>query len=199
VKTGRDIAAVAKGEAPAKAAPRNAKAPARKKAKTPADKMPAFVEPQLATLKPRTPTGKDWIHEIKFDGYRLQARIEKGKVALLTRNGHDWSGKFGTEVRKALAALPVKQAILDGELIVEGAGGASDFSALQADLSEGRSDRFRFVAFDLLHLDGTDLRDRPLLDRKATLETLLKDAPPPSAIPSISRKTARWSCAMPAA
>jgi bifunctional non-homologous end joining protein LigD len=141
--------------------------------------MPKFVEPQHATLKPRTPAGRDWIHEIKYDGYRLQARLEKGKVVLLTRSGHDWTGKFGRDLPRALAALPAKQAILDGELVVEGAGGASDFSALQADLSEGRSDRFRYVSFDLLYLDGRDLRDVPLLDRKGMLETLMTDAPDP--------------------
>lgn len=139
--------------------------------------LPDFVSPQLATLKPQAPSGKGWIHEIKFDGYRLQARIDNGTVKLLTRSGLDWTDKFGKEVPHSLAALPCEQVILDGELVVEGAGGASDFSALQADLSEGRSDRFIFFAFDLLHRDGRDLQGVPLLERKAELEALLKGAP----------------------
>ena len=139
--------------------------------------MPDFIAPQLATLKPQAPNGKGWVHEIKFDGYRLQARLAAGKVELLTRSGLDWTSRFGHAVPKALAGLPARQAIIDGELVVEGAGGASDFSALQADLSEGRTDRFVFFAFDLLHLDGNDMRAAGLLDRKATLEQLLKDAP----------------------
>lgn len=179
-KTGRQIADVA-GEEPgwssktgridrkkASAAPKGAKTM----------KMPDFVAPQLATLKPHAPTGSGWIHEIKFDGYRLQARLEDGRVRLLTRSGLDWTDRFGKAVPQALAGLPASQAILDGELVVEGSGGASDFSALQADLSEGRSDRFLYVAFDLLYLDGKDMQRVALHERKATLERLLKDAPP---------------------
>src|SRR5690606_34499276 len=128
--------------------------------------MPDFVAPQLATLKAQPPSGKGWLHEIKFDGYRLQARLDNGKLKLLTRSGLDWTGKFGSEVVDALAALPAGQAIFDGELVVEGAGGASDFSSLQADLSEGRADRFVYFAFDLLYLDGADLQNLPLLERK---------------------------------
>src|SRR5690606_855355 len=87
--------------------------------------LPDFVSPQLATLKPQAPSGKGWIHEIKFDGYRLQARIDNGTVKLLTRSGLDWTDKFGKEVPHSLAALPCEQVILDGELVVEGASGAS--------------------------------------------------------------------------
>jgi bifunctional non-homologous end joining protein LigD len=176
VKTGRQIKDVA-GEEPGwssktgKIEKKSASAPrgAKKAA------MPDFIPPQLATLKPQAPTGSGWIHEIKFDGYRLQAHLADGKVKLLTRSGLDWTHKFGTEVPKALAALPAKEAVIDGELVVEGSGGASDFSALQADLSEGRSDRFVFFAFDLLHLDGKDIRNVGLLERKAALETLVRD------------------------
>jgi len=139
--------------------------------------IPDFIPPQLATLKQQAPTAKGWIHEIKFDGYRLQARIENGKVKLLTRSGLDWTDRFGEAVPQALASLPVSQAVIDGELVVEGTGGASDFSALQADLSEGRSDRFIFFAFDLLHLDGKDIRQVTLVERKSALESLLKNGP----------------------
>ena len=119
------------------------------------------------------------MHEIKFDGYRLQAQIRGGKAKLLTRSGQDWTGRFGAEISGALTALPAKTAILDGELVVEGAGGASDFSALQADLSANRTDRFRYYLFDLLYLDGEDLRAEPLLARKDRLAALLNGAPEP--------------------
>ncbi|RWQ60416.1 DNA ligase D [Mesorhizobium sp.] len=135
--------------------------------------LPDFVEPTLATLVSSAPSGERWLHEIKFDGYRLQARIEAGRVKLLTRSGLDWTKKFGKAVVSALADVPVETALIDGELVVEGSAGASDFSALQADLSEGRSDRFRFYVFDLLHLDGHDLRDVALIKRKELLEKII--------------------------
>lgn len=160
-----------------KAEPADRKTPAATVKGSKTAKMPDFVPPQLATLKRHAPTGKGWIHEIKFDGYRLQARIENGKAVLLTRSGLDWTERFGPDVAKALAALPVQQAVIDGELVVEASGGASDFSALQADLSAGRTDRFVYVAFDLLHLDGRDLTGMRLDARKAALEPLLDKAP----------------------
>ena len=135
--------------------------------------LPSFVEPALATLAGKAPAGARWIHEIKFDGYRLQTRIDAGRVKLLTRGGLDWTSKFGKPLIAALKGLRVGTALIDGELVVETESGASDFSALQADLSEGRSDRFVFYAFDLLHLDGYDLRAAPLVARKAALEQLL--------------------------
>uniref|UniRef100_UPI0028A88020 non-homologous end-joining DNA ligase n=1 Tax=Rhizobium sp. TaxID=391 RepID=UPI0028A88020 len=135
--------------------------------------LPSFVPPALATLKPRPPEGSRWLHEIKFDGYRLQARIDHGKLQLLTRTGLDWTEKFGDTVAGALRALPAETLLIDGEIVVERESGASDFSALQQDLSEGRSDRFVFYAFDLIYLDGTDLRGAALMDRKALLEKLL--------------------------
>ncbi len=182
VKTGRAIAEVADEapgwssktgkieppEAARRAAPDVSKLKGARKAS-----LPRFIAPELATLTRKTPVGKRWIHEIKFDGYRLQARIEAGRVTLLTRTGLDWTARFGEAVAAAFAALPVDAALIDGELVVEGQSGISDFSALQGDLSEGRTDRFVFYAFDLLHLDGYDLRGAPLLSRKAALETLL--------------------------
>ncbi len=149
--------------------------PARIKGARKADD-PGFVAPALATLRASAPTGSRWLHEIKFDGYRLQAHVAGGKTRLLTRSGLDWTAKFGVAVPAALAALPAGEAIIDGELVVEAAGGASDFSALQADLSEGRSDRFRFYAFDLLYLDGYDLRGASLVDRKGALKALVEGA-----------------------
>lgn len=135
--------------------------------------LPDFVEPELATPTATAPSGERWIHEIKFDGYRLQARIEVGRVRLLTRKGLDWTKKFGKPVVAALQDLPIGTALIDGELVVDTSTGASDFSALQADLSEGRSDRFIFYAFDLLHLDGYDLTEVKLIERKSLLAQLL--------------------------
>ena len=112
------------------------------------------------------------MHEIKFDGYRLLARVDRGRVTLKTRSGLDWTTKFPS-LKKALEALPVTTAFLDGEVTVESERGTPDFAALQADLSEGRSDRFQYYLFDLLHLDGSDLTGAALLDRKAALARLL--------------------------
>lgn len=137
--------------------------------------LPGFVAPALATLSAKPPAGKRWIHEIKFDGYRLQARIDAGRVKLLTRSGLDWTGKFGKQLVAAFKELPVGTALIDGELVVENANGVADFSALQAALSEGRTDEFVFYAFDLLHLDGYDLRSVPLVARKEALRRLLQD------------------------
>ncbi len=139
--------------------------------------MPAFVPPALASPARKAPSGKGWIHEIKFDGYRLQARIESGEAKLLTRSGLEWTDKFGREIVHAFKALPVETALVDGELVVETDTGVSDFSALQADLSEGRTDRFVFYAFDLLYLDGRDLRRVPLEARKSALANLLAEHP----------------------
>ena len=141
--------------------------------------MPSFIEPSLATLVAKPPASRNWVHEIKYDGYRLQARLEAGRVKLLTRTGLDWSKKFGKEIIAAIQTIPVGRALIDGELVVEATSGVSDFSALQADLSEGRSDRMVFYAFDLLYLDGYDLRRVALVDRKRALRGILQGAADP--------------------
>ena len=135
--------------------------------------LPDFVPPSLATLYDSPPSGGDWIHEIKFDGYRIEARLDQGKVKLLTRKELDWTHRF-PRIAKAVAALPAKTALLDGELVVENEKGISSFSMLQTDLKDGREDRFVYWVFDLLFLDGRDLRDEPLTTRKAALRRLLK-------------------------
>ncbi|MFO1125395.1 MAG: DNA ligase D [Methylocystis sp.] len=134
--------------------------------------LPNFVAPMQASAG-AAPASRDWIHEIKFDGYRVQARIEAGRVRLLSRGGLDWTKKFGDEIVAALRGLPLGAALVDGEIVVETSAGASDFSALQDDLSAGRSDRFVYWMFDLLYLDGYDLRGATLLDRKGALASLL--------------------------
>jgi bifunctional non-homologous end joining protein LigD len=127
--------------------------------------LPPFVQPSLAVLKERPPSGDGWIHEIKHDGYRIAARIDGGAVTLLTRKGLDWTKRFPA-VAEALKALPVKAALIDGEIVVEDEQGHSSFSGLQADLKAGRHDRMVCFAFDLLYLDGFDLRAVPLAERK---------------------------------
>ena len=124
--------------------------------------MPAFVEPCLATLVAKPPIGDDWVHEIKFDGYRIQALIDGKSVRLLTRNGLDWSDRFGT-LPRLLADFHDGTAIIDGELVVDDAEGHSSFSALADALKSGRSERFVLHCFDLLYLDGEGVSSRPLI------------------------------------
>ena len=135
--------------------------------------LPAWVAPQLATLVSGPPPGDDWVHEIKLDGYRILLRVERGRVKLLTRNRQDWTARFPA-VAEAAAALPVKEALLDGEIVALDRAGVSSFQALQqADqLETGRT--LVYVVFDLLFLDGSDLRPLPLGERKARLARLLK-------------------------
>ncbi|HET9716577.1 MAG TPA: DNA ligase D [Pseudolabrys sp.] len=135
--------------------------------------LPSFVEPCLATLTDKAPSTEQWIHEIKFDGYRIQARLDRGNVKLLTRKGLDWTHKFPT-IARAIAKLPAASAIIDGEVVAEGDDGISSFSLLQQDLKSGRYDRMALYAFDLLHLDGADLKPEPLTLRKQALSKLLR-------------------------
>jgi bifunctional non-homologous end joining protein LigD len=138
-------------------------------------KLPDFVPPSLAALFDKAPSGSNWLHEIKFDGYRMEARLEDGKVRLLTRRQQNWTHRF-QPVADAVAALPATTALLDGEVVVEDDSGISNFSLLQTDLKGGRTDRFAYYVFDLLHLNGHDLTGEPLVERKAALARLLKGA-----------------------
>jgi bifunctional non-homologous end joining protein LigD len=138
--------------------------------------LPDFVTPALATLSSSAPTSADWVHEIKFDGYRIQTRIGDGAVSLKTRNGLDWTAKFPT-IAEACAGLAGHDAILDGEIASFEPNGVSVFSALQDDLKTGRHDRLVYYVFDLLHLDGHDLTGVPLLERKRALADLLSELP----------------------
>jgi bifunctional non-homologous end joining protein LigD len=138
-----------------------------------ARRMPGFIEPCLATLHDRIPFGGEWLHEIKFDGYRLQLHKRNLEVRFFTRRGYDWSKRFGS-LRDAAWFLNCDSCILDGEVIVPTERGHSDFGALEDDLGKGTSDRFVFYVFDVLYLDGFDLRDCRLEDRKRVLEALLE-------------------------
>ncbi|HTJ02037.1 MAG TPA: DNA ligase D [Methylovirgula sp.] len=137
--------------------------------------LPDFVEPCLATLTDTAPESANWIHEIKFDGYRLQARLNRGKAKLLTRKGLDWTHKF-RGIADAIDELPVNSALIDGELVVEDENGVSSFSLLQQELKSGRQDRLIYYVFDLLYCDGSDLRALPLHQRKEALAGLIGTA-----------------------
>jgi bifunctional non-homologous end joining protein LigD len=130
--------------------------------------MPAFIKPQLATLKARAPSGDQWLHEIKFDGYRVQVHLNKGKRKVYTRNGLDWTKRFSV----IAGALDMPgQAIIDGEVVVI-YDGRTNFSELQAELAAGKQDRLVYYVFDLLWRDG-DLRRLPQIERKQILSDLL--------------------------
>jgi bifunctional non-homologous end joining protein LigD len=143
-----------------------------KKSKAISIKFPPFVAPQLATLVETAPAGSEWLHEIKYDGYRALAAIAGGEVLIRTRSGLDWTEKFAPLV-PALSRLRCKSALIDGEIAVADEQGHTDFGALQDALATGRGG-FNYYAFDLLYLDGKDLRARPLRERKRLLQNLLK-------------------------
>jgi bifunctional non-homologous end joining protein LigD len=144
----------------------------RRKAVTVND-LPAFIAPQLCETLDRPPSADSWIHEIKFDGYRIQMRVVDGEVTLKTRKGLDWTAKYPA-IAKAATELP--DAIIDGEICALDENGAPDFAALQAALSEGQTDLLVYFAFDLLFEGGKDLRTRPLINRKQRLRQLLSKA-----------------------
>jgi len=181
VKSGRRMAEIAAGKpakesakkAVAKKAARKASAKQAAKAKRAPTKN-AFIKPQLATLAAHPPGGGDWIHEVKFDGYRVQCQVRDGDATCYSRSGLDWTHRF-TEIAADCAGLG--DCVLDGEVVALNAKGETDFSALQAALSDEKTDRLVYYVFDLLAADGKDFRDMPLLDRKARLETLLAQAP----------------------
>jgi bifunctional non-homologous end joining protein LigD len=137
--------------------------------------MPGFIKPQLATLKDTAPSGAQWIHEIKYDGYRAQVHVDRGAAKIFTRNGHDWTKRFSS----IAGAFKLKsQTIFDGEIVVVHED-RTNFSELQADLAEGRQDRMLFYAFDILFHNGEDLRGQPQLHRKVRLKELIDMLDPP--------------------
>lgn len=153
---------------------RKQKARGNKKADTVKDAdMPDFIAPQLCEALARPPSGSGWLHEIKFDGYRIQMRTLDGEAVLKTRKGLDWTAKYPA-IARAAGNLP--DAIIDGEICALDENGAPDFAALQAALSEGKTDDLVYFAFDLLFEGGEDLRGLPLSERKARLQQLLSDA-----------------------
>jgi bifunctional non-homologous end joining protein LigD len=140
----------------------------------PREHLPEFVMPQLATQATQAPLSPGWIHEFKLDGYRIQARKDGEKVQLLTRTGLDWTHRMkalGAEV----AVLPVESALIDGEVVVLAPDGTTSFADLQAAFQEGARHPLTYFAFDFLHLNGHNLRDLPLTERKAMLSRLFED------------------------
>ncbi|MBT9332287.1 DNA ligase D [Paracidobacterium acidisoli] len=148
-------------------------------ARLPRETMPAFVQPQLASLTAAAPEGDGWLHELKLDGYRMQAHIRRAKagpeVKLLTRKGLDWTHRMA-DIAAELKELPVEAAILDGEVVALTPSGASSFQLLQQAFHEERRQPLYYFVFDLLHLNGHSLRGEPLTARKAMLAQLLGES-----------------------
>ena len=140
-------------------------------------KQPNEFKPQLATLSSSVPTGNNWLHELKFDGYRALAFFENGKVRLISRNGNDWTKRFHT-VAAALKTLPIKQAILDGEVVSLDKSGISSFQQLQNQMKRGNDESLVEYLFDAPHLLGYDLTQTPLVERKQVLASLVLSANP---------------------
>jgi DNA ligase D-like protein (predicted ligase) len=140
--------------------------------------LPAWIPPQLTQLVETAPEGDQWLHEIKFDGYRMHARLDHGAVRLLTRTGLDWTPKY-PPIAAAVASLGARQAYLDGELCGVFLDGITSFSMIQAASDAGNADGLVYFIFDLLHLDGDDVSIRPLIERKSRLAELLSSVAPP--------------------
>jgi bifunctional non-homologous end joining protein LigD len=136
-------------------------------------KLPAIITPELATLVESVPAGPEWLHEVKYDGYRLIARIDGNDIRLWTRRGEDWSGRFPWLVSALRAQISAPTAILDGELVHLAADGVTRFAELQRALSEGEHEALVYFVFDLLHLEDRDLRPLPLDQRKQVLARII--------------------------
>jgi bifunctional non-homologous end joining protein LigD len=134
---------------------------------------PGFIEPGLASSIERVPTGKRWVHEIKFDGYRVQVHLANETIRVFTRRGNDWTKRF-KKIADDAWHISAGSAIIDGEVVVPATDGTTDFSVLQNEL-KGRSTKIVMVAFDLMYLNGYDLRKLPLVERKALLKKLVAD------------------------
>ncbi len=155
-------------ESPAKGRP---KPKLKKIKKTP---LPHFIAPQLALLADTPPQGENWLHEIKFDGYRTLCHKQKSKIKLLTRSGLDWTAKYKS-LEKECQKIPAGTVMLDGEIVWVDDKGVSHFQGLQNSLDSHKSEELLYYVFDILHLNGEDLRDKPLLERKMLLAELVKN------------------------
>jgi bifunctional non-homologous end joining protein LigD len=136
---------------------------------------PGFIEPALATSIEKVPSGERWIHEIKFDGYRVQLHIANDDIKIFTRRGLDWTKRF-KKIAGDAYLINAGSAIIDGEVVVPSADGTTDFSVLQNEL-KGKSTKIAMIAFDLLYLNGYDLRKLPLIERKSHLKKLIAKTP----------------------
>jgi ATP-dependent DNA ligase len=140
--------------------------------------LPRWVKPQLCALVDEPPQGPEWLHEIKYDGYRMHAGLDHGKARLLKRTGLDWTQRY-PPIAGALSALPLEQAYFDGELSGVRADGKTSFSLIQAASDMGNADALVFFMFDLLYLEGDAISSAPLLERKERLRGLLLNAGSP--------------------
>jgi bifunctional non-homologous end joining protein LigD len=150
----------------------------------PKEALPSFVSPQLASMGKFSPNSEDWVHELKLDGYRIQARVQsegRASVRLLTRTALDWTHRMGP-VAGAAASLQIRNALFDGEVVVLARDGTTSFADLQAAFQEGAQFQLTYFIFDLLHLDGRNLRNLPLLERKEILAEVLSGLPPDGSI-----------------
>ena len=163
-------AARAKPATPARSA--RARPAAAPTARGRAGALPRFVPPELATPVSKAPDGDEWLHEIKFDGYRILARLENGRARLMSRNDKDWTARL-PEVAEAVARLPARRALIDGEVVLLQPDGTSSFQALQNLMQGERRGELAYMVFDLLHRDGRDLTALPLEERKAALGELV--------------------------
>src|SRR5712691_4743459 len=152
--------------------------PIARRSRAGAPDPPPWIWPQLTALVDEAPDGPEWLHEIKFDGHRMHARLNRGAVRLLTRTGLDWTHKYPA-IAAAVSSLGADQAYLDGELCGVRPDGITSFSMIQAASDSGNAAGLVFFLFDLLYLDGEDVGARPLIERKARLATLLSDVGPP--------------------
>src|SRR3981189_1706274 len=135
--------------------------------------FPGFIEPELATSVDKVPSGERWLHEVKFDGYRVQVHLKDAAVKVFTRRGNDWTNRF-RKIADDAWHISEGSAIIDGEVVVPDANGTTDFSVLQNELKD-KSTKIVLVAFDLLYLNGYDLRKLPLIERKALLKKLIAE------------------------
>src|ERR1700730_1226126 len=140
--------------------------------------LTGWIHPQLTKLVDQPPDGPEWLHEIKLDGYRMHARLDRGTVRLLTRTGLDWTHKYPA-IAAGVSSLDARQAYLDGELCGVGPDGITSVSMIQTASDSGNAASLVFFLFDLLYLDGEDVSARPLLERKARLAALLSNVSSP--------------------
>jgi bifunctional non-homologous end joining protein LigD len=136
-------------------------------------KLPPFTPPQLATLVKEPPTGGEWLHELKFDGYRMLCYIDRGRATFWSRNGKDWTNKFQNVIKAIRSSVNATTAILDGEIVIVDAQGRSSFQKLQQSMGKGITSGFAYEVFDLIYLDGYSLTQTPLIKRKELLKTII--------------------------
>lgn len=173
ISSGRNMKSIAAGTLPKNKSKKADRKPSNKSSSLESLRK-KYKTVQLATLVTEPPQEEKWIHEVKYDGYRLLCFVMDKKATLLTRNGHDWTSKFKF-LKEEIEALPVQNAVFDGEAVSLDKKGISNFGNLQAALSEGNTNDLHLYMFDLLHLNGRDLSKKPLLERKKTLQQLFSE------------------------